>query len=463
MVSGQDIQYSTVLGEKLETTAFQILPITDTGVLIYKKHLNDHYTDYYNSEFKIEDEEHLDWIPFPCLSVSVIPLHRTAVVLIQCQHGDSLLCEAAVINSKGHVLKQPYVFWKYKIEPNVLNPSLFDVKWSENRKFILLYKSQSHPDTKKMALNCLVLDDSAHLVSVAESWIPMEDELERMEEFQIDDRGNIYALHVSEMEGFNAAVHSLEIGFKPIHDSLFYFIKPVETPTYLAKNPYLVLDNLHQQLYVYDWYLDDKGRHILGLFVASGALGNPASLHVQPCAVSPEWLGDSSGKRWSVSSILQDLEFRDCLFLNSNNQLLVTELVSPVTPAKSQYESIYIFRLGPSGEPNRVIKIFKYQGPEISDGFNSFFIMNSGNRLRFLYNKTYKSGGFLPEPLYLPTDTQLDTRDELAEIPLFRNLDRKHHWLLRYGIQTHLNQAIFPCLYGSNLIFAQLTFNGGTN
>lgn len=454
---GQDIQYSSILGEKPESTEFRILPTSDTGLLIYKRHLNDSYVDFYNARLRIADEQKMDWLPFPCLKVSVVALSRQVLVLFQYQKKERLLCGAAFLDSRGRLIGKPNVLWETRLSL-ILNPPIFQIARSENRKYILLSRIRRLEDSRRFDIECLLLDDSAHVLNHATGLVPLKGDQDQLSRFQVNDQGDVYFLNTLGTSGFESALSSIQIGFKPVHDSSFYFIKMVKAPAYLADDPQLKLDNVHKMIHLYDWFLDSKKKHYVGILDASGPMRIPEAMKIHTWILSASMLGDTSDKKHAVSELLETLHIRKCLTVNADNHIVIAESVVQVAANRYQYGSVYLFMLGAGGRPVRIIRISKIQGAEISPDYSSFFMMNSGARLRFLYNKSYKSGGFLPEPLFLLTDTELDSHAVLNELPLFRNLDRKHHWLLRYGVQTGLNQAVFPCVYGSNLIFARLLF-----
>ena len=95
--------------------------------------------------------------------------------------------------------------------------------------------------------------------------------------------------------------------------------------------------------------------------------------------------------------------------------------------------------------------IHKVQHDESSENYVSYGVLNTGDRVHFLFNAQTKRE-------YLLNDQSISPDGQLVRSPAFRGLNDGYEFMPRFGKQTGSRQIVLPCQYRNYICFAKIDY-----
>lgn len=94
----------------------------------------------------------------------------------------------------------------------------------------------------------------------------------------------------------------------------------------------------------------------------------------------------------------------------------------------------------------------KSQFDDESGDLLSYYLMNTGELIHFLFNQQEKRNNLL-------NDYSVSPGGEMTRNPTLKNLDRGYEFMPKFGKQVSAKQMIIPCLYRNYICFAKIDYN----
>ena len=115
-------------------------------------------------------------------------------------------------------------------------------------------------------------------------------------------------------------------------------------------------------------------------------------------------------------------------------------------------DNVVIFSFDKNGNLlwNNVIR--KNQYDDETDDRVSFQVMNTGDRLHYLFNLQERRNLLL-------NDFALSPDGQINRNPTLKGLDKGHEFLTKYGKQVSSSEFIVPCFFRNYICFAKIEFN----
>jgi hypothetical protein len=114
-------------------------------------------------------------------------------------------------------------------------------------------------------------------------------------------------------------------------------------------------------------------------------------------------------------------------------------------------DNIMVLSYDGNGKPEWNNVIPKNQYDDESENLISYYIVNTGGEIVFLFNR-------LERKLLLLNSQSVSADGKVTRHPTLKNLDKGYEFMPRFGKQVSARQVIMPCLYRNYLCFAKIDF-----
>lgn len=456
--SGQQIFYSDRKGDNIQSTSFDIIGKYEKDLLIYKKSFDDHIIEVYDPQMELINKVPLDFLPENVKTVDFIGLPHAILTVYQYTRKRDIYCEAVLLDSQAHPIEKPVQIDKTIHPFRVVGDKTYAFIASEDKSKLLIFKIIQNEDSSLFQLHTFLFDSALHLLHKGMARLPYASSDQKLEEGILSNKGDFYFLFGPKSYTYDPYYQKLNIYYKPALENKLY----TDTIPFEGHLPYVNLlmaaDQDRKILWVNTFNYGPKLHHLNYLCTFQFDFDSLRLLNKTCNLLNDSLRHELQEKRKNLKQAFDNFHIRQLVINKNGGALLVAEKSFTDANDQQHYGDLGFFDLDADGGLLRVQKIKKDQGPDLGGTFDSFLMINSGQELHFLFNKSHRVFRFLNNQIYLLRDYSYGAGHELKEMPVMRKLDNKYHWAPRYGKQVSRTEVIIPCVLGRSLFFGKILY-----
>jgi hypothetical protein len=484
---GQRVLYSEPDKNDYRQTEFEIIGKVGGNLLIYKSLRNSYAMSVYDFDMKQKDRVKLDFLPDRIISADFLAYPDHCYMFYQYQRKNVVYAMAAKIDGNGKIVGKPLTMDTTEIGFLSTN-KIYSVINSEDKENIGLFKINSKNDERFLVTTSMFSRDlerkEKQFLSVA-----MPEKHDYLTEFVIDNDGDF---------AFVKAVQGQE---NDKIQKLYFFEKKsgsgelqeheIDLNSQSLNDIRVKVDNNNGRYILTSFYSKSRRGNIEGLYICIWDKETASAKSVNSLEFTESLRNDAKGDN-SAKSAFNDFFIRNLIVRKDGGFLLAAESFfstgrggnmnrydymygSPYLRPSDYYmfspygyygypwyrynslgqstrynaQNIAVFSFDSTGTMSWSDVLNKNQYDDETDAFIGYSLLNTGDRLHFLFNQQEKH-------LQLLSDQSISPTGQVTRNPTLRNLDQGYDFMARYGKQVGIRQIIFPCMYRNYLCFARL-------
>ncbi len=471
---------------------FEIIGKVGSNFLIYKYVRNQHWISVLDNDMVQLEKTPQSHLPVndQLINIDFVAYPQSAWMIYQHQKKNVVYCQAAQIDSRGNRIGEPIELDTSMVRTS--SPStVYTTLISEDRKRVLVFKVNSR-NKQLYRLTTLLYNEQMQLLRRTDLTIRMEERVETLGNFTLDNAGNLAFLKVH--RSGNENIDHVVFHYKPADEETLYTSPLLINQTWLDE-PHLRADNANGRFLLASLAYVERRGHVDGIFFCtwdrSGGWQPQTSYYAFPNELRQEAKGEAS-----VRSAFNDHFIRQVSIRRDGGWVIGTEsyyttsrfntwnrwdylygtpyfypsvsdfyYYSPYFnryffnnrqfggpgPVRHHADNIALLSFNRDGQIEWSSVIAKSQFNDESDDLLSFYTFIVGGQLHYLMN--------MPERrLNLLQDYSLGAGGVLTRNPTLRNLDRGYELMPRFAKQVSARQVILPCIYRNYLCFAKIDY-----
>jgi hypothetical protein len=483
----QKIVYSEPEKDDARRINFEIIGKIDGNFLIYKNIRNHNWISILDNDMvqiARVDQDYMpddrlinaDFFAYPDFFYSIYEYQKKSVVY----------CMAAKVDGKGKQIGNPVELDSTHIGFSG-NNKIYTVISSEDKTKLLLFKINSR-NKQRYAITTKLFNDKLELQKKSVLVMPMEDRNENLDEFYLDNQGDLVFTKFFRQNSDIVSRASLVV--KPA-DADSFLIRDLDLGDKYLDQVHIKVDNFNKRYFVTSFYYKERHGNIDGFyfFVWDKATGKPSMENSVSFGdeLRKEAKGDASTKMAFNDYFIRNIIVKkDGGFIIGSESFYTTSrynnwnrwdylygspFMSPIdyysySPyySNSWYRSRYynnaqsvryhadniaILSFDKEGKLQWNNVIAKGQFDDETDDLISYQVMNTGGQLHFLFNVEERRANLLNDYTVSPDGT-------LSRNPTLKNLDRGYEFMAKFGKQVTAHQMIVPCVYRNNICFGKI-------
>lgn len=453
----QTIEYSIPLDDNIRNTDFDIIGNCGGNLMIYKKSYGKNEIAIYDSHLKIIDVVPMKFLPSEIKQTSFINFGDNVMMIYQYVNRRDIYCEAVMLDRFAKPLTKPLFIHKTTHPERIVGENAYATVRSDDKSKIMIFQILRNDDSMHFRIHTFLLDSSMNLLSTDEMIIPNHNQGDKLANFTLSNDGILYfTLGTKGYFGSSHFQKMLLFCRTPEHTS---FLDSIRMHGHLLKDPVLLtLDEHHKKIWINSLNYDDKLRNIDYFSTNLFSTDSLRYLDTKMRFLNDSLKNNIRDKKGGLRQSFNNYQLAHSVIDKNGNALMIAEERYKEANGDNHYDNLLLFDLNPSAEIMQIQKIEKQQGPDLTDIFSSFLMINTGGSLHFLMNKSHRIFRFLNNYVYLLADYRYNVDHQLKEMPVMRGLDNKKRWAPRYGRQISRNEVVIPCVTGSSLIFGKITY-----
>jgi hypothetical protein len=486
----QKIVYSEPEKDDSRKVDFEIIGKIGDNFQVYKNIRNSSFVVLYDQEMKQIGKVEQDYIPDERLiNLDVFPYAEHSYLFYQYQRRSVVYFMAAKIGADGKKIGDPVALDTTHLN-FAANNKVYNCITSEDKSKFLIFKINSR-NKNNYVITTKLLNDQLELIKNSQINMPMDDRNDYLDEFKLDNAGNM--VFVKFNRGSNDNISAVSLFIKPAMADSFSNQNLNLNNTYLDQM-FIKVDNFNNRYFLTSFYYKQRRGNIDGLYFY--VWDNATS---QPSMEKSISFGDelrfeakgNSGNRYAFDNyFIRNLIIKknggfllgaesyyttsrfnnwnrwDYLYGFPSMNALDYYYYSPYSygynnlwwrsrnnnqSVRHHAENVILLSFDSNGglEWNNVIK--KEQFDDESDNLVSFQLVNTGGALHFIYNLMEKRAVLL-------TDLVLEPGGKITRNSRLKNIDKGYSFMPKYGKQVSSSQVIIPCMYRNYICFAKIDF-----
>jgi len=457
-VRGQQIHYSVPLGDNARSTSFQILGKCGRAFLIYKSDGRDHDICFYDETMQLTGKQVLDFLPRNLLAIDFVAYPHQLLAFYQYRRKRTVVCEARILDASGTPLGKPVLIDETTDNVSLTEEQPYVLLVSKDKSHLLVYQLRKVEDSSMYHLAAFLYDST--LSSVYKKLVTLQSS-ELSDDpsfFKLGNEGDLF-FTVGMRE------HALDAGQDHVW---LYHLGPGKAGSkryacrlngYASALSQLIeTDEQRHCVWLLAWLYDEKQRNIDSLYCLRYDYRRDAMVSESVSLLDDSLKQAMKGKDYTLRQAFDNTVLKDLVVDKNGNGLLVTEDVHRNVKGKIVSGDLALLELDTAGHLLKGTPVPKYQGDDLLPDLMSYLMINTGGSLHFLFNRQYPVARFLSGYIYLVSDYLYKANGSLEELPLYRNLNKRYNWVPRDGVQVSSREAIVPCIQGSTLFFAKVTY-----
>ena len=487
----QKIVYSDVDEDDNRRMRFEVIGKVQGNFLVYKNIKNKNYISVYNNEMDQISREELSFIPNDrFINVDFIAYNDFTYAVYQYERKRVVYCEAVKVNGKGEVVSDVIPLDTTHIGFGA-NNKIYNMISSEDKSKLMLFKINSK-NRERYVLTTLLLDNNLTLAKRSRMDIPMEEYKDALEQFHIDNDGDLVFSRFT--RGNNETISGASLLYKAATSDTLHGIN-VQPDKLFLDDIHIKVDNANKRFFVTSFYYSKKRGDVEGFFFYVWDKGTRESVLQNTVTLSEELRREARGNNSSVKAAFNDYFIRNIIVKRDGGFVINTESFYttsrgsqfnrfnylygyPMSPfdyysINSPYNSwnwrrdpffnnrnnmrynadnITVLSFDKNGKLEWSNVIHKEQFDDESDDRISYQTVNTGGQIHFVFNMDEKR-------VLLLNDFTLSPDGQITRNPTLKNLDRGYEFMPKYGKQVSSSQLIVPCYYKNSIVFAKVEFN----
>lgn len=464
-MQAQEVLYSAYEKFDLRSGDFSVIGKTGNRIYTYRAATDGFFLDAYNdSMFKVASVL-LDFFPNKIYETKFINYPDKLLVLYQAVEGNKVVQYAALLDTKGRLLKNPLKLTEAKTGIFGPNKNYFSTIVSDDKSQILIYRMQAKGRSIQMV--GVGLDTACNVTGRSSASFVGDNDL-AIGEGVLDDKGNFYVPIFS------------PIGSKNYNDQYWMLTLPQGTNSFISQelplsgkyiaNSYLKMDNYNSRIYIGGFFADKKNGSYDGVIystfeTSTGTFSQNKQLPFD------DRIRMATGER-NKKRAFDNYQPRQIIVKKGGGFVLLSEEVSivnrPVSPYYTSYYASPMMAQSVREYYYNDILALSYDGDGVNEWFNfihksqysqedggifsSYSLINTGGVLGFLFNDNNTSRS----KIQLAT---IDGSGKLEMRSLAVGNSSDPDWLPRPAKQIGVRDVVVPCIRKKQICFAKVSFN----
>ena len=490
-LSAQEITYSEFNNEDNRDINFEILGKMNDHYIIYKNSRGKHNLAFYDNDLRITKTMRLSFIPDKTFNIDFITYPDYFFMIYQYQKNSVVHCMGIKMDADGKKLTEPVQLDTTKLAILADN-KIYSTIYSQDKQKIMLYKMQHRNQQFTLATKLfnkdLLMLDSTRMV------LPYNERTDIYSDLLLANDGNFVFVKQT-MMNYGKKIQSIDIiSRKPnVKD---YITKPMSFDDKYFDDIKIKIDNLNRHYIINTFYYDNKDANIKGLF---SAVLNVNDAEIIKFAFNV--FSDSLRSRISeglYKSAFNNLVIQQAIVKKDGGFILTTEdnymqgrsgaITNPMDRNNYLYNSPYgtnadyyypnayyngFYRPLSSFSNLQSVRFYydnilalsidsslalqwntiipKHQADDDNDNFLSFFTMNTGSEIHFIYVEEVSNKQVISNESIFPNG-------QIKRYPTLKSREAGFEFMPRLAKQVGYREVIIPCVYRSNIAFAKVVF-----
>lgn len=486
----QKLVYSEPEKEDNRRLNFEIVGKINGNFLIYKNIRNKNSIAILDNDMKMVKSVEQNYLPDNdrVINVDFFAYPDFAYMIYQFRKKNIIYCIAAKIDGNGNKIGDLVEIDTTQVNFGADN-KIYSVITSEDKSKLMVFKINSK-NKKLYQITTLLLDDQLNLLKKSRLAMPMEDRDDYLNEFQLDNDGDLIFTKFDRVNNENIGNAAFIIKYAQA-DS--FTVNVLDTEKMYLDEIRIKPDNYNKRYFITSFYFKQKRGNIDGyyFYVHDKVTGKPI---IEDTVSFNEELRREARGNASMRSAFNDYFIRNIITRRDGGFIISSEAYyttsrgggwnrwnnlygspflrsydyyyySPYTynslwnnrwnygqGVRYQADNITIMSFDKNGKKEWSSVITKEQFDDQSDDLLSYQIMNTGGQLHFLFNNLEKRVNLL-------NDFSVQPDGKITRNPTLKNLDRGYELMPKFAKQVSARQVIIPCIYRNYICFAKLEYN----
>jgi hypothetical protein len=489
--AAQKIVYSDYDKDDTRRMNFEIIGKVNDYFLIYKSIRSTQKIAILDNDMKQVALANLNFVPDNdrMINVDFYPYSDFVYMIYQYQRKNIVYCMAVKLDGMGKKMAEVIQLDTTQISFAASN-KIYTTLSSEDKSRIMVMKINSR-NRRNYIISTLLFDNNLQLLKSSRLSMPMEERNDFLSEFSLDNDGDLVFAKFNRSSNDNIGKAAVIVKYAQV-DTFTVQELNIEK-TYLDEMR-IKVDNFNKRYLITSFLYKQRRSNIDGFYFYIWEKGssNPAveSSIFFTDELKREARGEANMKMAFNNYFIRNIIIRKdggfiigsesyyttSRFNNWNrwNYIYGAPYYSPLDyyyyypsygsswgfsrwrsnqSVRYNADNITIFSFTRDGNLEWTNVINKSQFSDESDDLISYYLMNTGNALHFLFTDLEKRTKLL-------TDISISPDGQLNQNPTLKNLDRGYEFMPKYAKQVSAKQMIIPCLYRSNFIcFAKIDYN----
>jgi hypothetical protein len=486
----QKLVYSEPEKDDTRKLNFEIIGKINGNFLIYKNIRNKNEIAIMDNEMKLVKSVKQDYLPDNdrVINVDFFAYPDFTYMIYQYRKRNIIYCTAAKIDGNGN--KEGDLIELDTTQVNFGSDNkIYSVVTSEDKSKIMIFKINSK-NKKLYMITTLLMDDKLNLLKKSRLSISMQDRDDYLNEFQLDNDGDLIFSRFDRVNNENIGDAALVIKYAQA-DS--FMIKNLDTEKKYLDEIRIKPDNYNKRYIITSFYYKQRRGNVDGFYFYIWDKQSAQSILEDTLVFSEDLRREAKGNS-STRAAFNDYFIRNIISRKDGGFIISSEAYytssrgggwnrwnnlygspfmrsydyyyySPYSynslwgnrwntgqSVRYQADNIAILSFDKNGKREWSSIISKEQFDDQTDDLLSYQIMNTGGQLHFLFNNLEKRANLL-------NDFSVQPDGKINRNPTLKNLDRGYELMPKFAKQVSSRQVIIPCIYRNYVCFAKLEYN----
>jgi hypothetical protein len=484
----QKVTYSEISKSDNRNMNFEIIGKMNGNFLVYRNIKWSHNIVIYDNEMNTLEKIKLDFIPDKTFNVDFITYPNFFYMVYQYQKKGVLYCMGVRLDANGSKVGEPIIMDTTAISMFADN-KIYTTLFSEDKQKIMVFKIKRKNEI--FNITTILFDKQLKLIKKAFIASPFDDRRDVYGDFLVDNDGNFLFTKGTKPNNRDD-INNLQLGIKkPLADTFNYYDLNLDKKS--IDEVHVKIDNLNKKYIITSLYYKKKRGDIEGLYAsvwdnATASVSASAFINFTD-SLRAEAKGDEQMRR-----AFNDYFIRQIIVKKDGGFLLIAESYATQTRGGNSFNRYDYFNRGtflspldyysysPSGllfyrpwnsfdarqniryfynnvmalslDKNAILNwasvIQKEQYDDDNDNYLSFFTMNAGAEIHFLFNGDSKN--------QLVANHSIGPSGKITRNATLKSMEKGYQFMPKFAKQVGVKQVIIPCTYRSSVCFAKVDF-----
>ncbi len=486
----QKLVYSEPEKDDTRRLNFEIVGKISGNFVIYKNIRNKNWIAVLDNDMKQIKSVEQDYLPDNdrVINVDFFPYSDFTYMIYQYRKRNIIYCTAARIDGEGNKIGDLIELDTTQVNFGSDN-KIYSVLTSEDKSKIMVFKINSK-NKKLYFITTMLMDDKLNLLKKSRLSIAMDDRDDYLNEFQLDNDGDLIFTRFDRVNNENIGNASLMIKYAQA-DS--FLVKSLDTEKKYLDEIRIKPDNYNKRYIITSFFYKQRRGNVDGFYFYIWDKQKAGLLIEDTISFGEELRREARGNS-TTRTAFNDYFIRNIINRKDGGFIICSEAYytssrgggwnrwynlygSPFMRSYDYYyyspymynslwsnrwnsgqnvrfqaDNITILSFDQNGKQEWSSVISKEQFDDQSDDMLSYQVMNTGGQLHFLFNNLEKRANLL-------NDFSIQPDGKINRNPTLKNLDRGYELMPKYAKQVSARQVIIPCVYRNYVCFAKLEYN----
>jgi hypothetical protein len=495
LAQGQKILYSDLDKDDPRVVDFDIVGKLSDNILVYKNYGTHHFVCIYDESMKLVAKNEMTFITDKTINTDVIAYKDFFYLIYQYQKRNIVYCMAARINAQGEIEGNPKQLDTTAISVFATN-KLYTVLSSEDKQKIDVVKINSK-DQNRYVVTSSLFDVNLNLIKKDVNQIPMPERNDFLNEFQLDNKGNLIFLRLSGTYQ-NDNINQITLLEKLAGDTNIIY-HPIPVVNVYLDNLKVKIDNIGGHYLIASYFSKTRRGNIDGLYANLWNVQKDTTAASSYITFSEELRQQAKSNGDGMKAALNNYFIQKIILRKDGGFIIISESVSSTSHGNpfnrwdylysspfmspgnyyfynsfspysyygynpwfnnggSMYgytryfaDNITALSFDSSGKTEWTNVLHKSQYDDNTDNLLGFTLLNTGGELHFLFNDLVKRHFYL-------SDQSITPDGQLHVAPTLHGLDENYEFMPRYAKQVGAHETIIPCTYRNSICFGKIDF-----